>query len=71
MIPSLTELPRASRTWSLTGPTYDGSWDEDGSAEGEDDTGDGDGEDEDKDEVRNRRAYKHSDGNHDGTSTAM
>jgi hypothetical protein len=65
----MTELPRA-RTWSLSGPTYGGSWGEDGSAENEYDTGDEEDEEGNRDEVRNRRAYKNSDDNlDDGIST--
>jgi len=66
LIPTLTELPPARRTWSLRGTTYDGSGDEDGSVEGEYDAGDGEDKSEDKNEVRNRKAYKDLDGNYAG-----
>jgi hypothetical protein len=65
----LTELPRTRSTWSLSGTTYDGTGDEDGSTQGEYDTGEGEDEVENEDEVRNRKAYRHVDGNRRLVST--
>ena len=55
-------------TWNLSGTTYDGSKDEDGSVDGEYElydaaAGGKDDDDDDKDEVRRRMAYKDLDGN--------
>jgi hypothetical protein len=69
LIPSLTELPRTRSTWSQSGTTYNGTGDEDGSAQGEYDTGEGEDDVENEDEVRNRKACKHVHGNRGGVST--